>query len=240
VDVLSQEDVLSTLQPDDSATSTKYCHRQRPGALPVGNRAHALRLDAARGEVVAPHGSARAERRARCCTRACRARRQTPMAAFPMTAQDFSISARPWLSVPLFGCPSNAPLDHLNGAGLRGASPAARSPPWRRLGDDRDHGRSASSIGVPLRSTSCCRWRRRAPERYCSQKEKATASCSQCPIPSTRRVAQKIRGNHSLRKQKPSPAGFLLTRLGLVMIWAVWLPGSARMDGGEGDFDGCG
>jgi hypothetical protein len=32
--------------------------------------------------------------------------------------------------------------------------------------------------------------------------------------PSTRRVAQKIRGNHSLRKQKPSPAGFLLARVG--------------------------
>ena len=129
-----------------------------------------------------------------------------------------------WDTLALFGCHPTRPLDHLNGAGLLWRISGARSAPCRPTGRrSRSTGRSASSIGVPLRPTSCCRGGDRLRERYCSQKEKAHsfllsvrhshgAFGRACPIryPSGRPENPR----QSFRPlMKPSPAGLLLAAI---------------------------
>ena len=93
-----------------------------------------------------------------------------------------------WDTLALFGCHPTRPLDHLNGAGLlwriSGGKITAMQSDWATIEIDGVqhivHRRPAPAAAEATGSVSA----------LLQQKRK-------------RRVAQKIRGNHSLRKQNP-------------------------------------
>ena len=99
---------------------------------------------------------------------------------------------------PCFGCHSTRPLDHLNGVGLlwriSGGKFTAMQSDWATIEID---GVQHIAHRRPAPANFVLPWRRPAPWA------KAHSFLLSVSNPSTRRVAQKIRGNHSLRKQNP-------------------------------------
>src|SRR5882724_9930712 len=116
-------------------------------------------------------------------------------------------------------------------------SPAASSPPWRPTGRrSRSTGRRASSIGGPRRPTSCCRGGDGSLGAIAAKKKRPTASCCRSvwegmSNPSTRRVAQKIRGQSFPSLTEASPAGFLLARQVQPKRKGPQLPAAVRLGG---------